>query len=230
MPPIGSRQLGRQRTLDTPRRRARGRLGALSILLGGLGFTPACSDDDDQADSANAVENFVIALEATIDVECACEQVSSQTCASAKQSLRQCVNDAVGSDAAGGDPLAPQRFPTCAAQAVRDYNACLRLRGRCSEGRIEGLETCDADLQASTCEVPASVQPCLSGAGPAPADTPAPGDTPDPPSDVCNDSCVFDGGSVAGDGDCDDGRPGADYDICELGTDCTDCGPARDSN
>jgi len=29
----------------------------------------------------------------------------------------------------------------------------------------------------------------------------------------------------AGDGECDDGGPGASYDVCAHGTDCTDCGP-----
>ena len=27
------------------------------------------------------------------------------------------------------------------------------------------------------------------------------------------------------DGDCDDGGPGSQYDLCEYGTDCADCGP-----
>jgi hypothetical protein len=36
----------------------------------------------------------------------------------------------------------------------------------------------------------------------------------------CTDTC-FD----AADGACDDGGPGSDFTICDLGTDCTDCGP-----
>ncbi len=36
----------------------------------------------------------------------------------------------------------------------------------------------------------------------------------------CTNTC-----SSANDGDCDDGGPGSDYDMCELGTDCGDCGP-----
>lgn len=35
----------------------------------------------------------------------------------------------------------------------------------------------------------------------------------------CIDTCLFND-----DGDCDDGGPGSDYDLCELGTDCADCG------
>jgi len=35
----------------------------------------------------------------------------------------------------------------------------------------------------------------------------------------CSEDCLF-----AGDGECDDGGPGAFTDICLPGTDCTDCG------
>ena len=37
---------------------------------------------------------------------------------------------------------------------------------------------------------------------------------------LCSDTCRYDD-----DGDCDDGGPGYDYDYCDLGSDCTDCGP-----
>ncbi|HJL44798.1 MAG TPA: hypothetical protein RMG45_03145, partial [Polyangiaceae bacterium LLY-WYZ-15_(1-7)] len=36
----------------------------------------------------------------------------------------------------------------------------------------------------------------------------------------CTNTC-----SSANDGECDDGGPGAQYDVCALGTDCADCGP-----
>ncbi|MBX3248350.1 MAG: hypothetical protein KF901_14315 [Myxococcales bacterium] len=36
----------------------------------------------------------------------------------------------------------------------------------------------------------------------------------------CTNTCTY-----AFDGDCDDGGPGADYSLCEYGTDCDDCGP-----
>ncbi|MEC7985355.1 MAG: MopE-related protein [Myxococcota bacterium] len=41
---------------------------------------------------------------------------------------------------------------------------------------------------------------------------------------LCDDTCQY-----AGDGECDDGGTSSDYDICALGTDCTDCS-ARDDN
>jgi hypothetical protein len=44
----------------------------------------------------------------------------------------------------------------------------------------------------------------------------------DPPGTGCSNECEF-----AGDGACDDGGPGAEFDLCSLGTDCDDCG-ARD--
>jgi len=37
----------------------------------------------------------------------------------------------------------------------------------------------------------------------------------------CNDQCRY-----ARDGECDDGGPDSLYDVCELGSDCSDCGPA----
>ncbi|MCB9507577.1 MAG: hypothetical protein H6700_07815 [Myxococcales bacterium] len=37
---------------------------------------------------------------------------------------------------------------------------------------------------------------------------------------LCTNTCEY-----AGDTDCDDGGPGADYDVCAYGTDCADCGP-----
>ena len=39
-------------------------------------------------------------------------------------------------------------------------------------------------------------------------------------ADGCTETCLY-----ASDGGCDDGGPGAEYSICALGTDCTDCGP-----
>jgi hypothetical protein len=40
------------------------------------------------------------------------------------------------------------------------------------------------------------------------------------PVTLCTNTCWF-----AFDGDCDDGGPGSDFSLCELGTDCFDCGP-----
>jgi hypothetical protein len=45
-------------------------------------------------------------------------------------------------------------------------------------------------------------------------------DGDDGPGQLCSDSCQY-----AGDGECDDGGPGAAYDVCAYGTDCADCGP-----
>lgn len=49
-----------------------------------------------------------------------------------------------------------------------------------------------------------------------------PADCMDISTELCTDTCQY-----AGDGECDDGGPGADYDACELGTDCGDCGPRQ---
>ena len=44
-------------------------------------------------------------------------------------------------------------------------------------------------------------------------------DDEDEDRNLCTNSCPF-----ASDGDCDDGGPGADFSLCDLGTDCNDCG------
>ena len=38
---------------------------------------------------------------------------------------------------------------------------------------------------------------------------------------TCTNTCEY-----ANDGGCDDGGPGKDYSLCDLGTDCADCGPS----
>ena len=52
-----------------------------------------------------------------------------------------------------------------------------------------------------------------------PPPSPAP-----PPMSECTNTCGH-----SGDGDCDDGGPGAEYSYCSLGTDCHDCGPSPTS-
>jgi hypothetical protein len=39
------------------------------------------------------------------------------------------------------------------------------------------------------------------------------------PNTLCSDTCTY-----ANDGACDDGGDGSSYSVCELGSDCTDCG------
>ena len=38
-------------------------------------------------------------------------------------------------------------------------------------------------------------------------------------AESCSNLCAY-----SHDGECDDGGPGSDTSVCELGTDCTDCG------
>ncbi|MEC7984561.1 MAG: putative metal-binding motif-containing protein [Myxococcota bacterium] len=42
---------------------------------------------------------------------------------------------------------------------------------------------------------------------------------------LCTNECAY-----AKDGACDDGGPNAEYSVCDLGTDCTDCGPRLDED
>jgi len=54
---------------------------------------------------------------------------------------------------------------------------------------------------------------------------PPPPNPPSPGSAVCLESC-----SHSSDGDCDDGGAGSEFDICPLGSDCTDCGDRPPAN
>ena len=57
-----------------------------------------------------------------------------------------------------------------------------------------------------------------------PLDPPSPSMPPVPPGCTCNSSCVGNP-EYSGDGVCDDGGPGADFNECAYATDCLDCGP-----
>ncbi|RVU44722.1 hypothetical protein FRC91_07150 [Bradymonadales bacterium TMQ1] len=62
--------------------------------------------------------------------------------------------------------------------------------------------------------------------GPFPTPNPLPEPEPEPwqppqlePGEICTNTCRY-----AGDGQCDDGGPASQFSLCELGTDCEDCG------
>jgi len=68
------------------------------------------------------------------------------------------------------------------------------------------------------CNAPPSSPPSPPLPPPPPSPPAAPPSPPTTPS-VCSDECFY-----ASDGRCDDGGPGAQFDWCEYGTDCSDCG------
>lgn len=76
-------------------------------------------------------------------------------------------------------------------------------RYRCQGGVVVQVERC-----AVACEVQRNGTDDLCAAAAPPRAQP-----------VCADTCPY-----ARDGECDDGGPGALYAVCELGTDCADCG------
>lgn len=59
---------------------------------------------------------------------------------------------------------------------------------------------------------------CIPSPPPAPPSPPSP---PFSPPVCCSEAC---GTFISDNGICDDGGPGAEYDVCPLGTDCKDCG------
>eukprot|EP00962_Isochrysis_galbana_P003821 scaffold1070_cov102-Isochrysis_galbana.AAC.1 len=56
-----------------------------------------------------------------------------------------------------------------------------------------------------------------------PRPPPMPGTPPSPPT-FCEDDCVVGRNDWTNDGICDDGGPGSEYDGCDWGADCSDCG------
>jgi len=73
---------------------------------------------------------------------------------------------------------------------------------------------------------PPSPPPLMSPPSPPPPDPRLPTLAPSPPQqsppagELCTNGCQH-----STDADCDDGGPGAEYQLCDLGTDCADCGP-----
>lgn len=81
-------------------------------------------------------------------------------------------------------------------------------------------ETPNALLWAGAAMTDAFNTDCLFPPLP-PSAPPSPPLPPWTPSvNACTDTCRY-----ASDEDCDDGGPGAEFDLCALGTDCADCGP-----
>ena len=84
-------------------------------------------------------------------------------------------------------------------------------------------------LMSSTC-VPTGFNAGYCGShgayflnGPPPPPPPPslpPSPPPSPPPILCDDSCGY-----SSDNFCDDGGPGSSFGVCDLGTDCADCGP-----
>jgi hypothetical protein len=131
-------------------------------------------------------------------------------------STRGCVEEALAqnSEASGV-------FFDCYLPLERDLSACLADRLECDDA--ESIDPCIADFNVgwSDCtELPSSVErvlddKCKVDLGAHEVETGSAGGM------LCNDDCEY-----AGDEVCDDGGPNSDELVaCELGTDCTDCGP-----
>ncbi|MFN3199615.1 MAG: hypothetical protein ACE366_14515 [Bradymonadia bacterium] len=74
-------------------------------------------------------------------------------------------------------------------------------RFRCEDGELAASESCSNGCQANGDN---AHDTCRAAAG---------------SGELCGNNCRF-----ANDGECDDGGPNAQFSVCELGTDCGDCG------
>lgn len=85
---------------------------------------------------------------------------------------------------------------------------------------LVSMMACGGEPEAEA--APAAATTAAAPAAPAPAAPPVAASAAPAaaaPGALCTNTCAS-----AGDGDCDDGGPGSEYDICELGSDCADCG------
>jgi len=123
------------------------------------------------------------------------------------------------------DPLTPVDGDLCA-------DTCRwAADGECDDGGPgSGYDLCEIGTDCTDCGPRPAAGSCASVGEPCDGTTCCDGLTCDhdstastcqpPPGTRCEDTCHW-----AKDGECDDGGPGSDHDLCELGTDCTDCGP-----
>ena len=91
-------------------------------------------------------------------------------------------------------------------------NTCRHAHdGDCDDGGPDSdFDLCEYGTDCADCGPRPPQQESSSGA-----------DSSDGSSEmICTNTCEY-----ANDGDCDDGGPNSDYDLCEYGTDCNDCGP-----
>ena len=111
---------------------------------------------------------------------------------------------------------------SCTSSCTFDTSSCAGSIGCVTQNGVrEGAEQCDElDLAGASCGSLGFGSGLLLCTGQCVYDTTACGTGA---SSVCNESCSFDD-----DGDCDDGGPGADYNLCDYGSDCIDCGARPD--
>jgi hypothetical protein len=65
---------------------------------------------------------------------------------------------------------------------------------------------------------------CAPPTPPPPSPPPSPPAPPFVPGVLCDNTCTSGQLAAVGDGVCDDGGAGAEYDHCAFGSDCVDCG------
>jgi len=113
--------------------------------------------------------------------------------------------------------LVPSSPPSPAAPVGTCNNVCgWSFDGDCDDGG-PGSEysMCDINSDCDDCGSSRSQSPSQPPASPSPA-------TPPGSTAQCLNSCYY-----LADGDCDDGGPGSEFDLCDFGSDCDDCGPRQ---
>jgi hypothetical protein len=124
-------------------------------------------------------------------------------------------------DKTGCERLCDNVSQLCQTETIEGcVEECIAQSRSDREGTLNAIQCSDG---ANTC---GTVQSCLSGAGatggvsPGGAGGVGPGGTGGTPTAGCSNTC-----QTSFDNECDDGGPNSLYDLCPLGTDCSDCGP-----
>ena len=198
-------------------------LFALPVRLSLLtGLLVSCGGDDEPPSFAALADQ----RELQIDAICACSDELGWASRSACQkgqdpilaSKRDCADDALALDA-----TVAREYLNCYEELEQNYTECLDDQLECDDAT--SIEVCADDYRVGAkdcvelsnkvqnaledCEVTANSLGVKSG-----------NEMPDPPAGgLCTNTC-----SDANDGHCDDGAPDAEFDVCDLGTDCGDCG------
>jgi len=119
-------------------------------------------------------------------------------------------------------PFAPGQAPTSPPPLLCDHDSCPHRNDNACDDGGEGADfsICDLGTDCEDCGPRFQIY-YRPPHPPVPPHSPGFGPAPPPPLVLCQDAC----GSWDGDGDCDDGGPGAEFSMCPYGDDCTDCGP-----
>lgn len=117
------------------------------------------------------------------------------------------------------NPLPPPRPPGATVSTMCSDSCWYASDNDCDDGG-SGSEFSACTFGADCTDCGPRTQTFEALPPPLPSPPPLPPPNPSPPfTGTCSNTCTY-----ANDNDCDDGGAGSEYSICQLNTDCADCG------